>query len=294
MTAPATMGEIASRSTQSSTTPTDSHENHIRKLIRKHTANSPEVCAAMNARLNEYTLPAMKIIDSQIWPANLERYPHGYPVVKTHLNSDFGDSEFRDAVSNITALNGLALSAADEKYLRLILTHHSGWSATSPNHTDDAWVKYLRAKYSLVGLMPILDSMMYAEELVDFPTRLKEWLKPSLFLLATMGVYYVYDFDPDEGSGLYIAGKTLEEVYAGLKEYRYYRCQGDSWEEMPSSPALKYHNEDCYFPVYYRKDSLLRDDGEFFLEEDLEEFPSEVYGAGKLKEEEVEVEVEVI
>ena len=80
--------------------------------------------------------------------------------------------------------------------------------------------------------MPILDSVMYAEELDDFPTGRKEWLKPSLFLLATTESYYVYDFDPDEGSGLYIAGKTLEEVYSGLKEYRYYTCQEGSWEEM--------------------------------------------------------------
>ena len=57
------------------------------------------------------------------------------------------------------------------------------------------------------------------------------------------------------------------------------------------SPALKYHYESCYLPVYYRKDSLLRDDGEFFLEEDLEEFPSKLYAVGKLKEQEVEAEV---
>jgi hypothetical protein len=247
MVALATLWRFASgRVVQPSRILTDSHENHIRGLLKKHSAKLPEVCAAIKARLDEYTRPAMKIIESEIWDAHLEGYPHGYPVVKTHLKSDFGDSEFSDAVSNTTEVNEQVLSAADEKYLRFILTHSSGRSPTSPEHANDAWVKYLRAKYSLIGLMPILDSVMYTEELVDFPPG------PSLFLLATRESYYVYEFNPNEGSGSFIAGKTLEEVYSGLKECRYYRCQDGSWEEIESSSTLKDYDERLYFPVYYR------------------------------------------
>jgi hypothetical protein len=132
-----------------------------------------------------------------------------------------------------------------------------------------------------MGLMPILDSIMYAEELVDFPTGLREWTPPSLFLLATTESYYIYEFIPDEGSGLFNAGKTLEEVYSGLKEYRYYRYQEGSWEEIESSPVPNIYNEPAYFPVYLRRDRLTRDDGEFYLVEDLKEFPSQLDPLGK-------------
>jgi hypothetical protein len=277
----ATLWQVACGKVQPSPTLTDSHENHIRGLLKKHSAKSPEVCGAIKARLEEYTRPAMKIIEPEIWDTHLEGYPHGHPVVKTHLKSDFGDSEFSDVVSNITRVKERVLSATDERYLRFILTHPSGWSSTSPEHANDAWVKYLRAKYSLIGLMPILDSVMYAEELVDFPPGLKEWTAPSLFLLATRESYYVYEFDPDEGSGLFIAGKTLEEVYSGLKECRYYRCQDGSWEQIESSLVLKDYDERLYFPVYYRRDKLSGGDGKFCLEEDLEEFPSQLDSLGK-------------
>jgi hypothetical protein len=262
------------RKIQPSPTLRDSHENHIRGLIKKHSAKSSEVCAAIKTRLDEYTRPAMKIIEPEIWDAHMDGYPHGHPVVKTHLKSDFGDSEFSDAISNIIGIDERVLSAVDEKYLRLILTHPCGWSPTSPEHANDAWIKFLRAKYTLSGLIPILDSVMYAEELVDFPTGLREWTPPSLFLLATTESYYIYEFIPDEGSGLFIAGKTLEEVYFGLKECRYYRYQEGSWEEIESSPALNEYDEEAYFPVYYRRDRLSRDDGEFYSVEKLKEFPS--------------------
>jgi hypothetical protein len=105
------------RTIQPSPTLRDSHENRIRGLIKKHSAKSSEICAAIKTRLDEYTRPAMKIIEPEIWDTHLEGYPHGHPVVKTHMKSDFGDSEFNDAVSNIIGINERVLSAADEKYL---------------------------------------------------------------------------------------------------------------------------------------------------------------------------------
>jgi hypothetical protein len=58
------------------------------------------------------------------------------------------------------------------------------------------------------------------------------------------------------------------------KTCRYYRCQDGSWEEIEESPAMSNYDERAYFPVYSRRDRVTRDDGEFYLVEDLEEFPS--------------------
>ena len=275
MLALATLWQAVCRAVQPSPPCTDTHENRIRRRIKKYPAKSLKVRTAIKARLKEYTRPALKIIEADIWDTHLEGYPHGHPVVKTHLKSDFGNIEFSEAVFNITGVKERVLSATDGKYLRFILTHPSGWSPTSPEHANDDWVKYLRAKYSLFGLMPILDSLMYSEEIANFPLGLKELQKPSIFLLATVESYYIYDFDPDEGSGLFIAGKTLEEVYLGLKECRYYRCQDGSWEELESSPSLKDYSDELYFPVYCRRYGPTCDDSEFYLQEELEEFPSE-------------------
>ena len=258
------------------------HENCLRGLLQEYPPRSPEVCAAVKARLDEYTRPALKIIDPEIWNTHLEGYPYGHPTVKTHLKSDFGDIEFSDTISNISNVNKQVLSATEEKYLRLLLTHSCGWSSTYHEHANDDWVKYLRVNYSLPGLTPILDSLMYKEELVDFPLGLKEWVEPSLFLLATTESYYVYFFIPDEGSGLFKAGNTLEEVYVGVKEYRHFRYQEGCWEELENNPALKYsYDERAYFPVYYRKNRWTCDDGEFCLEEELKEFPSQLDHFGK-------------
>jgi hypothetical protein len=70
-----------------------------------------------------------------------------------------------DAVSNILRA-GRIFYSTEERFIRLLLTHHCGWSGTSPNHINDAWVKFLQAVYPQIeGLTPILDSCVWPEEI---------------------------------------------------------------------------------------------------------------------------------
>jgi len=111
------------------------------------------------------------------------------------------------------------VSPEDEKYLRLVLTHTCGWSATYPEQMHAPWwADFFPVSYSqLKGLVPILDSMAYLKELVDFPDEYG-FRAPRFFLLATPDCYFVYDVT-DGVAGLFIAGKALGEVYQGLKDW---------------------------------------------------------------------------
>src|SRR5436190_20548709 len=87
------------------------------------------------------------------------------------------------------------LSPDDEKYLRFLLTHSCGWSATYPKRMNDAWANFFQFSYPhLEGHLPILDALSYAEELGKLPDRLKTPRSKKKFLLATAESYYVYDF----------------------------------------------------------------------------------------------------
>src|ERR1700685_1061213 len=94
-----------------------------------------------------------------------------------------------------------------------------------PHHRNDGWVRYVQNLYSHVqGLVPILDSVACPEDLVHYPDGLCP-PEPSLFLFATPQYYYVFDL---EKMGLTRAGETLEEIYTGLKEYKY-RDRDSGW-----------------------------------------------------------------
>ena len=165
--------------------------------------------------------------------------------VPTHLKSTFADAV------NLLKATGRTLSPADETYLRLLLTHCCGWSATYREHMDDPWVKFFQTRYpQLKGLTPILDSMTYVEELVDFPDGY-HFKGPQFFLLATTDSYFVYDATDGE-DGLRTAGETLEDVYNGMKDCRWADSSEDPWgfveEEEYLSPTE-------YFPHYYRKEN---------------------------------------
>lgn len=159
-------------------------------------------------------------------------------VVKTHLNS-----KFDQAVANICE-SGRKLAVTEEQRLRLILSHWCGWSPTDVNHHHDSWVKYLQAEYAHLGqLYPILDSLTWEDELQLYP-RGRIPPQPSLFLLATVYLYYVYDF---ENMCMCRAGQSLEEVYEGLKRMRYCGIEEGDWEE--EEPGIE-GNPASYFPVY--------------------------------------------
>jgi hypothetical protein len=162
-------------------------------------------------------------------------------------------STYDDAVNNINAVTGRDLSPADEEYLRRILTHPCGWSATYRDRMNDKWTDFFRNNYpQLKGLALVWDSLTYEEELVDLPDGLRP-IRPTFFLLATPELYYFYDFS-DEGYGMTRAGKTLEEVYIGMKEYKYMDWKDDGWDFEDAIGGLL---DSKYLPIFYRKEKGL-------------------------------------
>jgi hypothetical protein len=169
------------------------------------------------------------------------------PIIRlnTHPKNDFGE-----ALANITN-TGRMVSESEQQYLRVILTHWCGWSATDPGKMNEPCFKYIQYRNRHLGrLYPILDDIWWPEDVQDIPPNLDPGL-PSRLLFANDEHYFVYTLEYDF---LYRAGKTLEEVFIGLKEGRDVGIPEDgSWEyeEIP------YYEEDyySYFPGWIMQHS---------------------------------------
>jgi hypothetical protein len=233
----------------------DSYANQVDTLLESHSASSAEVLAALRELQTRFPVPPSEIVGPEKWGTTTARLR-----VNTHFKSDFAD-----AVHNIKC-TGRKLTAADEQWLRLILTHWSGWSATDSMHMRDPWVQYLQALFGhLRGLVPILDSLVWPEELAQFPIGYNP-IEPSFFLLATPEAYYVFDLD---GLGLYCAGNSLEEVYFGLRESRFNGDREGDWS--PEEWCSLDLDARFYFPVY---EFTRNNDRSFNLRYPLREFPA--------------------
>ena len=219
----------------------DWHKRRALNFLQTHEISSTEVTTALKELRDFSPIPLVETVPSEVWD-----YERPTLVIHTHLKSTFAN-----AVSNIRATGRTTFSLDDEKYLRFLLTHSCGWSATYPERMNDDWVKFFQNSYPhLKGLIPILDSLTYAEELGKLPDGL-EPPRPDFFLLATAESYYVYDFT-DGGCGLFRAGNTLEEVYIGMKEYKYLGWDDEPWEIEQSVGGLC---DEDYLPNYYRKEN---------------------------------------
>lgn len=196
--------------------------------------NSEEAQKALYALQIAYPFPLTQIVEPDIWDSD-------HPILRfnTHFKADVGD-----AIRNIN-FSGHTFGPSDQHWLQLILSHWCGWSATTPRHRSDGWVTFVQHMYSHVnGLVPILDSLAFPEDLVHYRDGYAP-PEPSLFLFATPQYYYVFDL---EEMGLSRAGETLEEVYAGLKETKYRDFESD-WVVEPWS-EIGGVNERYVFPVY--------------------------------------------
>jgi hypothetical protein len=186
--------------------------------------------------------PPVESLTWLLWRAYLDpilENPVGWQVIYRVSTT------FEDAVENIK-LTGRDFSVSDEHWLRLLLLHWYGWSATKVKHANDGWVKFLRRLYGhLDGLMPILDSLTWPEDLVHYPTGYYP-REPSFFLLATPHYYYVFDF---EGLTLFRAGNSLEEVYIGLKARKHQDAE-ELWPNEEWCRDAGDLDERDYFPVY--------------------------------------------
>jgi hypothetical protein len=233
--------------------------SHIKHLLCTQDETSDVVTSALKELISWYPLPPIQVIPKGVW----SKEPNCLISIKTHLQSTFSDAV------NLLEATGRDLSAADEKYLGLLLTHSCGWSATYPNHMDDSWVRFFRIRYpQLKGLTPILDSMTYQEELMDFPDDYN-FKEPRFFLLATSDRYFIWDASDWGQDGLFDAGDTLEDVYNGLKNWRWAESSEDMWDMLEDGG--EYLDPGNYFVTYERKGS-----GNFGIHGSTEEYPGKI------------------
>ena len=232
----------------------ESSISHIEQLIQSD--DDTAITSALTDPRSLAPRPPVQVIPKGAWPNE----PTSLVSIQTHLKSSFDD-----AVKLLKA-TGRELSVVDESYLRLLLTHPCGWSATYPDHADDSWVKFFHIRYpQLEGLVPILDSMTYREELADFPEDyyLPE---PRFCLLATADRFFIWDASDWGQDGLFVAGNTLEEVYNSLKDWRWAESSEDPWEM--AGEEREYLDPVFYFVTYHRKPN-----GNFGINRSPEEFP---------------------
>lgn len=234
----------------------ETHISQIENLLATQDETSDAVTSALQELRSRYPLPPVQIIPKTVWP----RESDCVVSVRTHLKSTIAD-----AVNNLTS-TGRNLSLVDEKYLRLLLTHPCGWSATYPEHFQDSWVEFFHVRYpQLEGLVPILDSMTYREELKDFPED-HYFRRPRFILLATSDRYFIWDASDWGQDGLFYAGDTLEEVFTGLRDWRWAESSENSWEMLEDGG--EYLEPDFYFITYEH-----RKKGSFGILDSMEEIP---------------------
>ena len=211
--------------------------SRINSLLRDHPANSPEVLSALKELQRFAPVPPSEVIDASIWgKADLR--------VNSHI-----ESSTARAISNIE-MTGRRVTLADKRYLRLILTHRCGWSATNARHRHDGWVHYVRALFPQVGaLVPVLDSLVWPEEVDSYPKG-RVPPEPEFFFFATEHSYYVFVLDE---LSLFRAGSSLAEVYDGLKAGRFHGDKDGDWVAEELCPGFEAWDSRDYFPVYARR-----------------------------------------
>ena len=217
--------------------------NHIKELLKTQKPSSKKVISALDTLRTMYPVPHVEIVPKEIWPMDGDE-PTIY--VQNHVKSTLAD-----AVALLEA-TGRRLSSKDENLLKLIITRPCAyWSVTYPSHMDDAWMKHFRLRYPhLKGLVPILDSVTYAEELKEFPYGYLP-SEPNWFLLATPESYFIHLYYDFYGADYLLrAGDTLEDVYEGLKNWRWAESCDDMWDCEVESSVL---SRPCHcFPWYER------------------------------------------
>jgi hypothetical protein len=206
----------------------------IHSLLANHSPTSAPVQEALKELQDFAAKLRIEVVGPEVWGA-------AYLRINSHVNSDHST-----AVANINR-SGRILTSTEEEYLQLILTHRCGWSATSASHLNDSWVRYIQTLYNNVeGLLPILDSLVWAEDLEQYPKGLSPQ-EPSFFLLANRESFYVFILDE---LTLCHSGKTLADVYYGLKNGRFHGDKEGDWDVEDLNPRFEEWDSRHYFPLY--------------------------------------------
>jgi len=170
------------------------------------------------------------------WPGALLR-------VDRHLKTTF-----EDALENL----GLPLPPSEESFLRSLIQHPCGWSATPSQHQNASGFRYINKLFPQLhnSLEPVLDNGTWPEDAPYIPCGREPG--PPIFALlisksSSISRYYLlFDYD------LFHAGNTLEEVFFGMRDFRYYgSCEKYGfvpWEA--EDPCSDYGNIEAYFPHY--------------------------------------------
>ena len=158
--------------------------------------------------------------------------PFAHVRVDMHLNATF-----RDALDNIA----MPISDREKMFLHYLIQHIWGWSATPKQHRSASGFRYLSKVYpEVTGLRPVLDNVVWPEDAQYFPPSLGIDNSYVLVLFASESGYYFMD-----DWGLYQAGNTLEEVFEGIKEYKYLNNEWDG-----PDPCTDWFDPEEFFPQY--------------------------------------------
>ena len=182
--------------------------------------------------------PPLKIVSGPPfnWPFALLR-------IDRHLKTTF-----EDALENL----GFPLSPNEESFLRNLIEHPCGWSATPSQHRNASGFRYINKLFPQLhnSLEPVLDNGTWPE---DAPYIPRGWEPgPPIFALlisksSSISRYYLlFDYD------LFRAGNTLEEVFVGMRDFRYYwSCEKYGFVQWEAEdPCSDYGNIEAYFPHY--------------------------------------------
>lgn len=236
------------------------HYNALVRCLETSSSISPEAIELLQTLQTDWpNVPPHEILLGEPWDIHK-------PIIRTntHLSNDFDA-----ALINITNAGRIIISESEKGYLRFLLSHWRGWSATLPQHIEDPCFKCIQWRFRYLGhLYPILDNVWWPEEVELLPAGIVASTS-SYFLLASAESYYVYIMEMD---ALFKAGNTLQEVFIGLKEHRE-QPRDDCWEYEESSE----YEDDYYrhFPQWH-----YRSDGVNELEGKVEPFipPNDIVG----------------
>lgn len=133
--------------------------NELYQTLQLHPFPSPEVSKALKRVTARYPVPAVDVVAPDLWGEAFVR-------MNIHVNADYSA-----AYANVVRATSRGLSPDDERALGLLLTHQCGWSATDPSHMNDTWVRFIRGltKDPIEGLYPILDSLLWPEDIENYP-----------------------------------------------------------------------------------------------------------------------------
>ena len=177
-----------------------------------------------------YPVPAVDILPKDVWGLQEAKV-----IFRTH-----GRFDIKDAVANVKR-TGRSVSSDDEALLQLIMSHWCAWSPTVTSHQNDPWMHFLRRDYpQLKGLEPILDTLIWPEEIACYPPG-HGAIPPWLFLLATRDMYYVYNL---EDITMFKVGPELNDVIDGLRKERW---REEFWEIVENATD---ENPKEWFPTY--------------------------------------------